>query len=547
MRSPIGAGGALSRARHAWRIHLGEGFDGHEDVIGLLEGDSLPGLFSATAGREPERRALTIGRQSVSHGELDEHAARVGGWLAQHRIGRGDAVLVSAGNSVALVQAYLGVLRVGAVAVLANPSLTEPELARLVLDSRASAAFTGGSALARVNRVRSEHRVPRLIVGLDDVDGADAAIAETLQCPKPVGLSRVDPSDKAVLAYTSGTTGSAKGVALSHRNLISSIKAAMLAWRWQPEDLLLHALPLFHQHGLGGVHATLIAGSEAIVLERFDPVVLCATIASHKASVLFGVPAMYERLVSWAASSPKRLDLQSLRLVVSGSAPLSPALAHRARALFGEFPLERYGLTESGLDASNPYDGPRRPGTVGLPLPGVQLVIAAADGAPVPDGQDGEIVLRGPQVFSGYSGPDANDDAFLGDGWFRTGDIGRIDASDGYLSITGRIKELIITGGMNVYPKEIELALELDSAIAEAVVVGVASQRWGEEVVAVVVPTHPDRFDADRVLASVRERLSLYKCPKRVVVVQELPRNASGKLLRREIAEAAGERPDLRG
>ena len=543
MSSPIDETDALRRARHGWRIHLGGSFDRHEDIVRLLDGDSLPGLFSATAQREPERRALTICEQSVSHGALDEQGACIGGWLAQHRIGRGDAVLVSAQNSVAMVQAYLGVLHAGAVAVLANPSLTEPELAHLVVDSGAAAAFASGSALECVDRVRSAYRVPRLIVGLDGGARADAGIAETLQSPKQVGVPRADPSDTAVLAYTSGTTGAAKAVTLSHRNLIASIKAAMLAWRWAPDDLLVHALPLFHQHGLGGVHATLIAGSEAIVHDRFDPEALCATISSQKASVLFGVPAMYERLVTWAAANENRPDLESLRLVVSGSAPLSPALARRARALFGEFPLERYGLTESGLDVSNPFDGPRRPGTVGLPLPGIQLVIAGADGAPVPDGQDGEIVLRGPQVFTGYRArPDANELAFLGDGWFRTGDIGRIDACDGYLSITGRIKELIITGGMNVYPNEIELALELDSAVAEAAVVGVASQRWGEEVVAVVVPTHADGFDADRVLANVRERLSPYKCPKRVVVVRELPRNASGKLLRRELAEVAGGR-----
>jgi malonyl-CoA/methylmalonyl-CoA synthetase len=292
------------------------------------------------------------------------------------------------------------------------------------------------------------------------------------------------------------------------------------------------------------VHASLLSGSQTVVLDRFDPQVLWSTMAATRASVLFAVPAMYERLVTWAqAAAPDPQARRDLRLAVSGSAPLPAVLAERVRGLLGQLPLERYGTTESGLMVSNPYVGPRRPGTVGLPLPGVELAIVDGKGNPVDEGADGEIVVRGPQVFSGYRGaPEITAASFFDDGWFRSGDIGRIDPVDGYLSITGRLKDLIITGGMNVYPTEVEAALELSPGVSEAAVVGVPSQRWGEEVIAVVVPSD-ERIDPEQVLVDVRRRLSPYKCPKRILVVASLPRNPMGKLLRRNLAEVAA-RPE---
>lgn len=529
------------RARHGWRIHLAGGSSGG-DVRGLLTGDSLPEMFHATARREPGRPALLIAGESASHGDLDARAGRVGAWLCEHGIRGGDVVIISARTSVAMIVGYLGVLRAGAVVVLANPTLTEPELAHLVLDSQAVAALADGDGLARLTalRARGVGRV-RLMVAVSGDERADAPLQEAATHSRSMEVASVAPASPALLAYTSGTTGAPKAVALSHRNLSSSIKAAMLAWCWRPDDVLVHALPLFHQHGLSGVHASLLSGSQTVVLERFDPEVLWSAMAAARASVLFAVPAMYERLVDWAqAAAPDSRAHGDLRLAVSGSAPLSTALAERVRGVLGQLPLERYGTTESGLNVSNPYDGPRRPGTVGLPLPGVELAVVDGDGIPVGDGADGEIVVRGPQVFSGYRGaPEVTAASFLGDGWFRTGDIGRVDPTDGYLSITGRLKELIITGGMNVYPREVESALELQPGIAEAAVVGVPSQVWGEEVVALVVPAGDERFDPDRILLDVRRRLSPYKCPKRIVAVAALPRNHMGKLIRRELAEVA--------
>jgi malonyl-CoA/methylmalonyl-CoA synthetase len=295
--------------------------------------------------------------------------------------------------------------------------------------------------------------------------------------------------------------------------------------------VLVHSLPLFHQHGLSGVHATLLAGSRAVISSKFDPEDTYETIERERGTVLLAVPAIYERLAGWDGAKPA-----SLRLIVSGSAPLSPLLARRVEAIFGQLPLERYGTTESGLNVSNLYDGPRKPGAVGLPLPGIEMRVVDPEGNPLPDGENGEIVVRGPQVFAGYRGDaEATAASFHEGGWFRTGDIGCVDPADGWLSITGRAKELIISGGMNVYPREVELALEESEAVSRAAVVGVPSERWGEEVVAAVVPATDAAPSEDDLLAFVRDRLAPYKRPKRVVVLDELPVNHMGKVVKSEL------------
>jgi malonyl-CoA/methylmalonyl-CoA synthetase len=336
-------------------------------------------------------------------------------------------------------------------------------------------------------------------------------------------------------------------VPLTHRQLAASIQGAMAAWRWTAEDVLVHALPLFHQHGLGGVHATLIAGSTAHVRSRFDPDDLTATVRTESASVLFGVPASYQALLDAAAGVPL---LRGLRLAVCGSAPLSPALAARLPGLLGQLPLIRYGTTESGLDVSNPL-GAARPDTVGLPLPGVQCRIWAAGpevpgGQEAPPGADGEIQLRGPQVFQGYwHDPAATAAAFTPDGWFRTGDIGAVDPASGHLVIRGRTKELIISGGLNVYPREVEIALERHPSVAEAAVAGLPHPRWGEQVTAWIVPRPGAAVSEAELAAHARTLLAAYKCPKQVFTLTALPRNPLGKLNRAALARPSlGCRPN---
>jgi acyl-CoA synthetase (AMP-forming)/AMP-acid ligase II len=322
-------------------------------------------------------------------------------------------------------------------------------------------------------------------------------------------------------------------VPLTHRQVTVSIRAAMAAWRWEADDVLVHALPLYHQHGLGGVHAALIAGGTVHIRSKFSADALVQTAAGTRASVLFAVPTIYQAL----ADSPTALagGLRGLRLAVCGSAPLSPSLAGRLPAVLGRLPLVRYGTTESGLNVSNPVAGPRGD-TIGVPLPGVLVRIGTGDGSAdglADPGADGEIQLRGPHVFSGYwDDPVGSRAAFTPDGWFRTGDIGTLDPATGHLVIRGRTKEMIISGGLNVYPREVEIALERHPSVAEAAVAGVPDERWGERVTAWVVLRDGHEFDDAALIAHARTLLAAYKCPKRVFRLAALPRNQLGKIIR---------------
>jgi malonyl-CoA/methylmalonyl-CoA synthetase len=512
-------GHVSDHARLAWARHLDGAEDADQIVAALTEG-TVPSAVAATAAAHGDRPALTVGDAAVTHGELDARVARAAGWLRARGVAPGDRVLLAGPSSLELVIAYLAILRAGAVMVPADPGSTARELAHLVSDSGATAAW----ASAPLRDHLGATGLALLAALEEEADG------------EPLAELPTDGAATAILAYTSGTTGAPKGVPLSHANLLASIRAAMAAWRWTRDDVLVHALPLSHQHGLSGVHATLLAGSRAIVLPRFDADRLCDTIRDSGATVLFAVPAIYERLM--AAPRAVGADLRSLRLAVSGSAALPPGLAERLREALGTLPLERYGSTEAGLNLSNPYRGPRKAGSVGLPLPGVEVAVVDADGRETCAGEDGELVVRGPQVFAGYwRAPEATAAAFRDGGWFRTGDIARLDPIDGYVAITGRLKEMIVSGGLNVYPREVELVLEEDPAVARAVVVGAPSERWGEEVVAFVVVANGDGLDRDSLDRHVRDRLAPYKCPKRVIEIDELPVNRMGKVVRGELVK----------
>jgi len=331
----------------------------------------------------------------------------------------------------------------------------------------------------------------------------------------------VGAEDPAVLAYTSGTTGSPKGALLSHGNLLASVEALGLAWRWTRDDRLVLPLPLFHMHGLGvGLHGTLTAGAGVVLRPSFDPADTLDAVTAHDATLFFGVPTMWSRLVATGRIG----ELATLRLGVSGSAPLDPELHAGIAQGAGQHLIERYGMTETVMLTSNPYDGDRRPGTVGLPLPGVDVRLAE---------DSDEIEVRGPNVFDGYWQQPAATAASFTDGWFATGDVGAFDA-DGYLRIVGRRKELIISGGFNVYPREVEDVLRRHPAVTDAAVVGLPHAEWGEQVVAAVEGTAA-AADLDALRDLTRAELAPYKRPKRIVVVDALPRNALGKVIRAEV------------
>jgi acyl-CoA synthetase (AMP-forming)/AMP-acid ligase II len=512
-----------------WRTHLPGVADPRQFVSGLGD-ETIPALAAAAADRAPDRVAVTVDGEPVTHAELDAAAGRVAAWLAG-RVQAGDRVLLAAGSSLGFVRCYLGALRAGAVVVLANPACTAAELGHLAADSGAVLAFADrepARLLAGLRLLGAGSAQPLVVDVRDQPDGAGPARGSG---SAPGSMPR--PQDAALLAYTSGTTGRPKGVPLTHRQLAASINSAMAAWRWSGDDVLVHALPLYHQHGLGGLHAALIAGGTVHIRSRFTAADLAQTIDATRPSVLFAVPTIYQALVNAEVPAAR---LRALRLAVCGSAPLSPVLAERLPRLLGRLPLVRYGTTESGLNVSNPLDTPRGE-TIGVPLPGVLTRIRTADPQAGPGaadfGVDGEIQLRGPQVFAGYwQDPAATEAAFTTDGWFRTGDIGAVDPVTGHLMIRGRTKEMIITGGLNVYPAEVEIALELHPSVSEAAVAGLPDDRWGEQVTAWVVLRDGHGLDEAGLIAHAHTVLTGYKCPKRVFRVTSLPRNHLGKIIR---------------
>jgi acyl-CoA synthetase (AMP-forming)/AMP-acid ligase II len=509
-------------SRAGWAAHLPGVTDIPGHVAGL--GDAtIPGLAAASADRVPDRIALSIDGEQITHAALNAEAARVAGWLAA-RLDPGDRVLLAARSSLGFARCYLGALRAGTVAVLANPAYTAAELAHLVTDSGAVIAF-------------ADPGPARLLAGLPNAPPT-VDPAEVRGSPGRPGIVP-GPDDTALLAYTSGTTGKPKAVPLTHRALLVSIRVAMVSWGWHEDDVLAHALPLFHQHGLSGVHAALIAGGTAHIAARFTATGLASAVREHHATVLFAVPTMYQALLDdgrrffspGPTAPPNGRPLAGLRLAVCGSAPLTALLAERSATELGCAPLVRYGLTETGLNVSH-VASDIRPGSVGIPFPGVQVRLWA-ESAPAPPGTDGEIQIRGPHVFRGYAGnPSATAEAFTADDWFRTGDIGRLDPATNHLEIRGRIKEMIITGGLNVYPREVETVLEEHPSVAEAAVAGIPHPRWGEQVTAWVT-LHPGHdFDEAALIAHARTALAGYKSPKRIYLLPALPRTPLGKLQR---------------
>ncbi|HET6794435.1 MAG TPA: AMP-binding protein [Acidimicrobiales bacterium] len=497
-----------------WARHLPAGVD--PASVDLLAEGSLPAAWARRWSDAPGRPVVRDpGGRWLTGADLLGVTAEVAGRLAAAGLRAGDRVVLSGPASADMVVAYGAALRSGLVVVPVNPSYSRRELAVLLEDAAPAAAIMHSAELRGWAAELS--RATRIFTM--DVPGAGGP---------PPPLDGVATADPALLVYTSGTTGRPKGAVLSHGNLLASAEAVRLAWRWTPEDRLILCLPLFHMHGLGvGLNGTLLVGASAVLHNGFEPEGVLAA-AGEGATMFFGVPTMYARLVD--AQGAARLG--GLRLCVSGSAPLDAGLHRRVEAVCGQAVLERYGMTETVMLVSNPYEGERRPGTVGFPLPGVEVRLAEGSG---------EIEVRGPNVFDGYLGR-SDADPFTADGWFRTGDIGATDA-DGYLSIVGRSKELIITGGYNVYPREVEDVLRAHPGVVDAAVVGTPSEEWGEVVTAYVEVVEASPFDPSALVDWAAARLAPYKRPRIFHRVEALPRNRLGKVLRDQLQPPSGQQP----
>ena len=461
-------------------------------------------------------RAYAVG--TITYDELHERSLRVAGRFSALGLQRGDRIALYCENRQGFIDAYLAALRCGIIAVPINVLYRESELEHVLEDADVRAIVTSSATRAFVEPFG------RTIVSVESIESwarKDDGPTTTLLAARP--------DDVAIVIYTSGTTGRSKGAMLTHGNLAAIASQLVSAWRWQATDTLAIALPFFHLHGLGAaINGTLAAGARLLFDERFDPAAMLSTLRRPDVTMFFGVPTMYVRLLEELGSGAP-LDL---RLCVSGSAALSDAVHCEFVERFGIEILERYGATEFGFALGNRYAGPRIPGSVGVPFPGVRVrTCLPGTLEPVPLGEPGELLVSGPNVFDGYwNDPAGTSAAFANDAdgtrWYRSGDLAT-DDGDVY-RIVGRLKELIISGGFNIYPREIENEIDRYPGVRASAVIGIPDARRGELPIA-CVEADVD-LNADDLLAFVRERLASFKVPRAVYLVDSLPRNAMGKI-----------------
>ena len=460
-----------------------------------------------------------------TYGDMLAISGRLAATLVSLGVQPGDRVAVQVEKSPEALMLYLACLRAGAVYLPLNTAYTLAELDYFIGDAEPRLVVVSPKAKDGVQAIAAKYGAA--VETLDDTgDGSLMALAAKL----PTDFVDVErgPDDLAAILYTSGTTGRSKGAMLSHDNLLSNATTLRDTWRFSSADRLIHALPIFHTHGLFvASNVTLLSGASMILLPKFDADQALDLMAS--ATVMMGVPTFYVRLAQHPGLT--REAAAQMRLFVSGSAPLLAETHRSFSEKTGHAILERYGMTETNMNTSNPYDGDRIAGTVGFPLPGVSVRVSDPDtGAALPDGETGMIEVRGPNVFKGYwRMPEKTMAEFRADGFFITGDLGKIDER-GYVHIVGRGKDLVISGGYNIYPKEVETEIDAMSGVMESAVIGVPHPDFGEGVTAVVVREKGSALNEAAILEGLKDRLARYKQPKRVIFVDELPRNTMGKV-----------------
>jgi len=494
-------------------------------------------VFSAlrAAWQDRSKVALESGDgRKITYGQAIELSGKLANALKSLGVKPGDRVAAQVEKSPEALFLYLACLRAGAVYLPLNTAYTIAELEYFLKDAE-PVLLVASPADKKAYRALCKSAGVKNCRFLDAMGEGSLMDLAAKQSPDFADVAR-QGDDLAAMLYTSGTTGRSKGAMLTHGNLSSNAKALMSTWRFTADDVLLHALPIFHTHGLfvaGNV--ALMSGASTIFLPKFDPGEVFR--ALPKATAMMGVPTFYVRLLL-----DQRLTREAtahMRLFVSGSAPLLAETYRAFQERTGHAILERYGMTETSMNTSNPYDGERVPGAVGLPLPGVEVRIASPDsGTPLPKNEIGMIEVRGPNVFKGYwRMPEKTAAEFRDDGFFITGDLGKID-DHGYVHIVGRGKDLVISGGFNVYPKEIESEIDALPGVVESAVIGVPHSDFGEGVVAVVVKALNSSLDEAGILSALKPRLAKFKLPKRVLFAEDLPRNAMGKVQKNILRES---------
>lgn len=493
-------------------------------------------LFQARFPAQAEAVFLEHGRGNLLYSEVDSQTALIAGLLQNLGMKKGDRLIMQVDKSPEAVLLYLACLRVGAIFIPLNTAYTAQEVKYFMGDAKPHVVVCQPQNLGTIGECADELDVPHVLTLGDQGDGS--LIDALADAPSFTGIEDCSGEDLACILYTSGTTGRSKGAMLSHDNLSSNAQVLHSYWRWVEGDVLLHALPIFHVHGLFvALHCALLNGSKVIFLNKFTLEGIKSNLP--RSTVMMGVPTFYVRLLEDPEFN--RELCANMRLFVAGSAPLLSETFEAFTKVSGHRILERYGMTEAGMITSNPYDGDRIPSTVGFPLPGVTARVADSEGREVARGEVGVLEIKGPNVFQGYwCMPEKTAEEFRDDGYFITGDMATMDDS-GRISIVGRAKDLVISGGYNVYPKEVENVIDEVDGVKESAVIGVPHPDFGEGVTAVVVKEADASLSAEEIMKALNGKIARFKQPQKIFFVEELPRNTMGKVQKKQLRETYSE------
>ena len=499
---------------------------------------SFLNAFTENVRRYPDKVALEFidpPLQRINYVELDEMVNRTAAYMQSLGLQPGDRVALQLSKCLEFILLHLAAVRLGAITLPLNLAYPADELKYFLEDSGAKLFFALESSKVKIESILADLPDLEKCIYLDADQPEKFQLLITNYSSQFSDSPISNPSQTAVIIYTSGTTGRPKGAEITHGNLISNLQSLHDAWGWQPDDVLLHVLPIFHVHGLFvALHSALHAGATTMLMREFNAQKTLDMLAGGECTVFMAVPTIHKRLLD--VPNAEKYDLSRVRLITSGSDRLPDEVFTGFQKTFGYTLLERYGMTETGMNCSNPLNGERRIGSVGLPLPGVEVgIVHSETGEVLPDGEIGDVQLRGSNVFKGYwRQPEKTIESFTADGWFKTGDLG-FREQDGYLSLCGRSKDLIISGGLNIYPPEVERVLADHPAVASCAVIGCRDPEWGERVTAVVVLHRMESVTGEELIRFCRERLAPYKTPKSIVFKNDLPRNAMGKVQKGEL------------
>jgi len=510
-----------------------------------MAGESLTDFFQNTFLKLGNKTAITFLRKGrreteISYSDLDQDANRLANLFFEMGVVKGDRVVFFFDKSLFFVTAHLAVQKLGAVSVPLSPGFKKSEMAYLLGDVKAALVLCGPAQEPMIREIDPELKT--LVIDPQKPYQDLGFFKQPSEILSPITVS---PEDPALIIYTSGTTGKPKGAVLTQRNLLHDARNIIRVWEITSSDVLCHALPLFHVHGLCfALHTSLLAGARVVMLDAFSPETVVSALLDMKnlvCTVFMAVPSMYARILD--AVGDKTLDFEHIRLWTSGSAPLLVKDFGRIKRAFGKEPVEREGMSETGMNFSNPLRGKKKPGSIGVPLPGLEVrLVDPATLRDVKAGETGEIWLKGPAVTPGYwRKPEETAKTFV-DGWFRTGDLGRMD-EEGYYYLTDRLKHIIISGGENISPKEVESVINRFEGVVESSVIGLPDDQWGEKVAAAVVVKPESKVKSQDIQQFCKQHLHNWKCPKEVLLVETLPRNTMGKVLKEELKKRFADKP----